>query len=61
MRAPAEGRWHQGGETEHDEIVVVEVMAANLDRAWWSGLRARLTTEFRQLELVIRAQAMERL
>lgn len=61
MRSPADGRWHQGGETEHDEIVVVEVMATTLDRAWWQALRARLTKDFRQLELVIRAQPMERL
>jgi hypothetical protein len=61
MRSPAEGRWNQGGETEHDEIVVVEVMADELDRAWWAALRDRLAKEFRQDEIVIRSQPMQRL
>ena len=61
MRSPAEGRWHQGGVTEHDEIVVIEIMAAELDRGWWTALRRRLMHEFRQDEVVIRAQRIERL
>lgn len=61
MRSPADGRWHQGGETEHDEIVVVEVMIGEIDRAWWATLRTRLMEEFRQDEIVIRAQRIERL
>ncbi|HYD16108.1 MAG TPA: hypothetical protein VEA77_06885 [Hyphomicrobium sp.] len=61
MRAPAEGRWSQGGETEHDEIVVVEVMITELDRAWWAALRDRLAEDFKQDEIVIRSQSMERL
>ncbi len=61
MRAPAEGRWHQGGETEHDEIVVVEVMAEHLDRDWWAALRARLTRDFKQDEVVVRTHPVERL
>jgi hypothetical protein len=31
-RAPAQGLWIREGETTHDEIVVVEVMASDLDR-----------------------------
>jgi hypothetical protein len=61
MRSPAEGRWNQGGETEHDEIVVVEVMADDLDRPWWAALRERLAEEFKQDEIIIRSQRMERL
>jgi hypothetical protein len=61
MRAPADGRWHQGGETEHDEIVVLEIMTTELDRSWWKELRQRLLREFRQDEIVIRAQRIERL
>jgi hypothetical protein len=61
LRSPADGRWHQGGETEHDEIVVIEVMARDLDRVWWSELRVRLMDEFKQDEVVIRSQRMERL
>ena len=60
-RSPAEGRWKQGAETEHDEIVVMEVMTDALDRAWWANLRERLAKEFRQSEIVIRSQPIERL
>ena len=33
-RSPAEGRWKTQGGTEHDDIVVMEVMAETLDRYW---------------------------
>jgi hypothetical protein len=60
-RAPARGQWRDGGQVERDEIVVFEVMADALDSGWWSDLRARLETEFRQKELVIRAHEIKRL
>ena len=58
-RAPAEGRWRQDGATEHDEIVVVEVMDEALDRAFWSQYRAELERRFRQEVILIRAQRTE--
>jgi hypothetical protein len=60
-RSPAEGRWKQGSRVAHDDIVVLEVMIGDLDRAWWADLRERLAEEFRQEEIVIRCQPMERL
>jgi hypothetical protein len=60
-RSPGEGRWKNRGATEHDEIVVIEVMADDIDRAWWSGLRRDLMDEFKQEDIVIRSQAIERL
>ncbi len=60
-RSPAEGRWKQAGSTEHDDIVVLEIMVDDLDRAWWAALRKRLEDEFRQDEIVIRSQPIERL
>jgi hypothetical protein len=60
-RSPAEGRWKHRGATEHDEIVVIEVMAETIDRPWWSELRKRLMLEFRQEDIIIRAHAAERL
>ena len=57
-RSPAEGRWKQG---EHDEIVVMEVMMDELDGAGWADSRERLAREFRQSEIVIRCQLIERL
>ena len=61
-RAPAEGLWEDaGGEVERDAVVVFEVVAETLDRAWWRELRARLEQELEQDELLIRATAAERL
>ena len=60
-RAPAEGRWRDGGATAHDDIVVLEVMTETLERAWWSELRVRLMREFKQDDVVIRSSRIERL
>ena len=61
IRSPAEGRWHDAGQTEHDEIVVVEVMIQDLDRAWWKSFRKELERQFRQDEIVIRCHGIEKL
>lgn len=59
-RAPAKGLW---AEADHavvqDDIVVHEVMAPRLDRAWWSAYRRELERRFQQEALVIRAQEAE--
>jgi hypothetical protein len=55
-RAPAQGLWQDEGETKRDDIVVFEVMADRLDADWWRGYRHRLEADFRQDEIVIRAQ-----
>ncbi len=61
-RAPAEGLWKDAGEkTSHDEIVVVEVMVPDLDRAWWAEYRKELERRFRQEVVVLRAQEIEQL
>ena len=62
-RAPAEGLWDvgEGDEVTVDDIVVYEVMVADLDRAWWQEYREGLERDFDQDELVVRAQAIERL
>ena len=60
--ATAEGRWQSDGEgVTHDEIVLFEVMVERLDRAWWSDYRRSLEQRFDQDEILIRAQATERL
>ena len=60
--APAEGLWEdEDGEVERDSIVIFEVVADDLDRKWWSGLRERLEKQFGQDEILIRASAVERL
>ena len=53
------GRWHVGGSTEHDDIVVIEVMAPTFDRGWWTSLKAKLEHRFSQDVIVIRAHAVE--
>ncbi|QJW85907.1 hypothetical protein HK414_23275 [Ramlibacter terrae] len=60
-RAPANGVWEEGGEKQRDDIVVYEVMDDALDREWWSTYRERPEQRFAQEEIVVRAQAMERL
>ena len=61
-RAPAEGLWDVGDdEVALDDIVVYEVMVADLDRNWWRQYRAELEEAFDQEELVVRAQEIERL
>jgi hypothetical protein len=61
-RAPAQGLWSENdGPPKRDDIVVYEVMTESLDREWWSSYRRTLERQFEQDELVIRAQAVERL
>ncbi len=60
-RAPAEGLWTSGGETKRDDILVIEVMAPEVDRAWWQAYRAELERLFRQDEIIIRVQDIETL
>jgi hypothetical protein len=60
-RAPAAGLWKEGGQTQRDDIVVVEVMVEELDPAWWGAYRSELETRFRQEEIVVRAQEIVRL
>jgi hypothetical protein len=58
-RAPAQGLWTSEGETTHDDIVVFEVMAEEVDAEWWRGYRKELERAFRQDTIVIRAQDIQ--
>jgi len=60
-RAPAEGVWKEGGQITHDDIVVFEVMAREIDHAWWENYRAELERRFQQETIVIRAIKVEML
>lgn len=60
-RAPATGLWEdESGERVRDQVIVYEVMVADLDRVWWAALRQQLEAQFAQDEVVIRALGMER-
>lgn len=55
-RAPARGVWKgDSGETTRDDIVIFEVMTADLDRPWWTGFRKELERRFRQDSVIVRA------
>ena len=60
-RAPAEGLWEAGGEVSRDEVVIFEVMADAIDRAWWGSYRDTIEGRFRQDVIVVRAQHIEML
>jgi hypothetical protein len=61
LNTPAEGLWNEGGAIEEDRIIVVEVMADDLDREWWESYRKVLEFRFKQDEIVIRSTAIDRL
>ena len=58
-RAPAEGRWETSGKTQHDDVLIIEVMVDTVDKAWWSTFRAELEGTFRQHRVIVRAQLIE--
>lgn len=61
-RAPATGLWEDdAGRVQRDDVLLFEVMADALDRAWWGGYRQALEHRFRQDEVLVRATAVERL
>ena len=60
-RSPAEGVWKESGETSRESVVVFEVMADSLERAWWREYRERLERRFRQEKIVARATSFEAL
>jgi hypothetical protein len=61
-QSPAEGLWQDNSEQAvHDELILFEVMTAQLDRAWWSAYRHQLEQRFEQDEIVIRAHDIVRL
>ena len=59
LHSPAEGLWQEGETKEKDKIVVLEVMAGDLDREFWRALNERLEAELHQREIVIRALSVD--
>jgi hypothetical protein len=61
-RAPVSGLWQEDDEeTTHDDLVIYEVMAEQLDAQWWSRYRTELEQRFQQQALVVRAQEIRML
>ena len=56
LRAPAEGAWvAPGGRVEHDDMVMVEVLADGFDRSWWRAYAATLARRCDEKQIHIRA------
>lgn len=62
LRSPAKGLWTApDGEVEQDEVVMVEVVADQLDREWWQQYAAILAQRFHQQVIHARAIPMDAL
>ena len=60
-RVPAKGTWVHHDHEERDDVIVLEVMAETLDRAWWEKFRLGLESQMRQKEIVVRSHPIDRL
>ncbi|MEK6336270.1 MAG: hypothetical protein AABM67_15185 [Acidobacteriota bacterium] len=38
LRSPAVGLWKDGDDVNHDEVVMFEVISAELDKNWWANI-----------------------
>jgi hypothetical protein len=60
VRSPAKGLWTApDGRTEADDVVMVEVVTDNFDRAWWRDYAAELARRFGQDRIHVRALPVE--
>jgi hypothetical protein len=60
QRSPASGLWKRpDGGVDGDDVVMVEVEAETLDRAWWASFRQQLERDFRQDTILARAIRVE--
>jgi hypothetical protein len=60
-RAPVEGWWQPSpsAPAQRDDLVIFEVVAEAVDRAWWADLRRSLERRFRQQEILIRVHSID--
>lgn len=62
LRAPATGLWKDADDTAvRDDVVIYEVMTAEIDDAWWGEYRELLCKRLQQRELIIRAHDVYKL
>lgn len=61
LQSPAQGLWKGDADQEpqRDEVLLFEVMADELNRAWWGGYRSELEARFRQRMIVMRASVVD--
>ncbi len=59
--APATGLWKENGnKTVIDAIITYEVVASQLDKAWWQTYKEQLQQTFAQEDLIIWALALKK-
>jgi hypothetical protein len=62
VRSPAKGVWTSPeGRMETDDVVMVEVVTNEFDRAWWRSYAATLARRFDQQAIHVRALPIEAL
>lgn len=62
LRSPAVGLWKDGDtDVSQDEVVMYEVISAELDRSWWETYRKELQERFCQEALLVWATNVTRL
>ena len=62
LRSPAKGLWTApDGHTDHDDVVMVEVVTDTFDRAWWRTYAAKLAERFGQESIHLRAVPVDML
>ena len=62
IRSPAKGAWTASdGHTEHDDVVMVEVVTDEVDRLWWLQDTTTLAERFRQDAIHVRAMLIQTL
>ncbi len=55
LRSPAKGAWiAPGGQEEHDDVIMVEVLVSDLDRQWWRDYGKQLAERFGEARIHIR-------
>ena len=60
VRSPAKGVWlAPDGHTEHDDVVMVEVVTQRFDRGWWRVYAETLAERFGQDTIHVRAMTVQ--
>ena len=61
-RSPAKGWWTApDGQTEQDDVIMVEVVTVTFERDWWRGYIRILAERFQQEQIHLRALTVEML
>ncbi|WP_395740927.1 hypothetical protein [Prosthecobacter sp.] len=53
-RTPADGRWTEGGQGRHQDLVIYEVMSRLIDDQWWEWYQEVLEKRFRRVQVIVR-------